>query len=100
MCEMVIFSTFLEAKLRSAFVRESVEIPEFRLPGIGWTVPDRPLTNELAIALNARNSSGEILWHVVSALYVVEDPRQVLFATLDHKQESVAREIGFKIPEN
>ena len=77
MCEMVIFSTFLEAKLRSAFVRESVEIPESWLPGIGWTLPDRPLINELAIALDAGISSGENLWHVASALYAAEDPRQV-----------------------
>ena len=54
-CEKVIFSSFLEAKIRSAFVRESVEIPESWSPGIGWTVPDRPLTNELAIALDTGN---------------------------------------------
>ena len=29
------------------------------------------------MALDAGNSSGANLWHVVSALYAVEDPRQV-----------------------
>ncbi len=99
-CEKVIISNFLEAKLRSAFARESVEIPESWPPGIGWTAPDRPLTNELAIALDAGISSGENLWHVASALYAVEDPRQIdSLRPLDHKPESVAREIGFEIPE-
>ena len=98
-CERVIFSSFLAAKTLSAFAHESVEIPESWPPGIGWTLPDRPLTNELAIALDAGNSSGANLWRVASALYAAEDPWQVLFATLDHKPESAARETGFQIPE-
>lgn len=97
-CEKVISSCLLEAEIRSAFARENVVFPESLLSGIGWILPERPLTKELAIALDAGYLRGADLWHVASALYAVKDPRQVLFATLDNKQESVVREIGFQIP--
>ncbi len=98
-CEKVISSSLLEAEIRSAFVRERVEFPESLLSGIGWILPERPLTKELAITLDAGYLRGADLWHVASALYAVNDPRQVFFATLDYKQECVAREIGFQILE-
>ena len=54
-CEKVFFSSFLEAKIQSAFARESVEFLESWLSGAGWTLLDRPLTNELAIVLDTGN---------------------------------------------
>ena len=98
-CDKVISSSLMEAEIRSAFARENVEFPESLLSGIGWVLPERPLTKELTTALDAGYLRGADLWHVASALYAVEDPRQVIFATLDNKQESVARAIGFQIPE-
>lgn len=98
-CGKVISSNLLEAEIRSAFARENIEFPASLLSGIGWIIPERPLTKELATALDAGYLRGAHLWHVASALYAVNDPRQAFFATLDNRQESVAREIGFQIPE-
>ncbi|MXW48046.1 MAG: type II toxin-antitoxin system VapC family toxin [Gammaproteobacteria bacterium] len=98
-CDKVISSSLLEAEIRSAFARENVNFPESLLSGIGWILPERPLTQELAITLDAGYLRGADLWHVASALYAVNDPQQVFFATLDYKQERVARAIGFQILE-
>jgi len=98
-CEKVISSSLLDAEIRSAFMRENIEFPESLLSGNRWILPERPLTKELAITLDAGYLRGADLWHVASALYAVNDPRQVFFTTLDYRQESVARAIGFQIPE-
>lgn len=88
-------SNFLEAELRSALRREKVEHdPSALLAGISWILPDRPLTAEIAMVLKIGYVRGADLWHLAAALFV--DPaREIDFITLDGRQRTVSRELGF-----
>ena len=93
--DRVIASNLLEAEVRSAFAREGLR---FQLPpglDIEWVFPERPLTDELATALDAGYLRGADLWHVATAMYVAVDPGEMFFATLDGRQQEVAQTLGF-----
>ena len=89
-------SNLLEAELRAAFARERHPFAEDLVAGIQWVLPDRPLAPELARALQAGYLRGADLWHVATALYVVADPGDLAFVTLDARQQSVAAALGFQ----
>ena len=88
-------SNLLEAELRSAFQREDVPFESDLLSWITWVLPDRPLGREMAHVLEAGYVRGADLWHLASALYLVEDPPELSFITLDKRQGEVADRLGF-----
>ncbi len=91
-------SNLLEAELRAVFSREMVEFSASLITRIDWVLPDRPLTPEYSTVLEAGYLKGADLWHVATALYVATDPSQVSFVTLDARQASVTKTLGFRIP--
>ena len=90
-------SNLLEAEVRSAYSREHRAYNSEILEGINWVIPDRPLTPELAKALEAGYARGADLWHLATALYMTADPADVTFVTLDQQQRRVARGLGFRV---
>ncbi|MFV1980896.1 MAG: hypothetical protein ACC655_07065, partial [Rhodothermia bacterium] len=89
-------SNLLEAELRSAVLREDVPFEFNLLSWISWVLPDRPLGREMARVLEAGYVRGADLWHLACALYLVEDPPELSFATLDKRQAKVAGQLGFR----
>lgn len=89
-------SNLLEGELYSALQRERVSPNSSALDRIGWVIPDRPLHAEIARVLEAGHVRGADCWHLASALYLAEDPGAISFLTLDTRQWSVARKLGFQ----
>ena len=89
-------SNLLEAELRAVFAREEIDFTARLVSGIEWVLPDRPLTPELKMALEAGSLRGADLWHVATALYVVREPSDISFVTLDIQQRTVVRALGFQ----
>ncbi len=94
----LISSNLLEAELRATFTREGVEFGEQLLSSIDWILPDRPLSPEFNAILEVGYLRGADLWHLATALYVTEDPAQIVFMTLDNAQQAVASKLGFSAP--
>ena len=90
-------SNLLEAELRAVFSREKVKFSARLITRIDWVLPDRPLTPEYSTVLEAGYLKGADLWHVATALYVATDPSQVSFVTLNARQASVTKTLGFRI---
>ena len=89
-------SNLLEAELRAVFAREEIDFTTSLVSGIEWVLPDRPLTPELKMALEAGYLRGADLWHVATALYVVREPSDISFVTLDTRQRAVVKALGFQ----
>ena len=89
-------SNLLEAELRAVFAREEIDFTTSLVSGIEWVLPDRPLTPELKTALEAGYLRGADLWHVATALYVVQKPSDISFVTLDIRQQTVVKALGFQ----
>lgn len=94
--EVRIASNLLEAELRAALSRERVPVPEGLLEPISWILPNRPLTRELGLVLDAGYARGADLWHLACALYAAADPAEVTFLTLDRGQRDLAARLGFR----
>ena len=62
--DRLISSNLLEAELGSAFAREGMGFPPRLVSRIDWVFPERPLTGELATALDAGYLRAAALWHV------------------------------------
>ena len=90
-------SNLVEAELRSAMVREGFESPEDLIYDIDWIIPDRCLSHEFAKVLKTGFLRGPDLWHLAVALYAVTEPKDLTFFTLDKKQRTVAKKLGFKV---
>ncbi len=90
-------SNLLEAELRAAFVRESVDGGDDLLTWLSWVLPNRTLSDEITTVLSCGYLRGADLWHVATALYVAEDPTEIAFITRDERQGSVAKELGFRV---
>jgi predicted nucleic acid-binding protein len=93
--DVLIASNLLEAELRAAFAREGIASDPEALQSISWILPDRPLSAEVARVLATGYLRGADCWHVATALYVVDEPAEIAFLTLDDKQAEVARKLGF-----
>ncbi len=65
------------------------------LSWITWILPNRPISAEIAAVLSAGYLRGAELWHVACALYLDQEAREIPFLTLDDRQGSIARELGF-----
>ena len=89
-------SNLLEAELRSAFHREQVPFEPDLLSWITWVLPDRALGREMSRVLEVGYLRGADLWHMACALYLVEDPPEMSFLTLDERQVGVAGGLGFE----
>jgi hypothetical protein len=89
-------SNLLEAELLAAFHRERIAPDRSLLEGIGWILPDRPLTAEIETVLEAGTVRGAGLWHLACALFLSPNPHELEFLTLDRRQADVATAIGFR----
>jgi predicted nucleic acid-binding protein len=94
--DVLVASDLLEAELRCAFVREGVEQEPEMLRAISWIVPDRPLHSEIARVVKVGYVWGADCWHLAAALYLAEDAAAIAFLTLDERQATVARSLGFQ----
>lgn len=92
----LVSANLLEAELRAAFARERVDPDPELLAGLSWVVPDRPLHAEIAKVLEAGYVRGADCWHLATALYLAQEPATISFLTLDQRQSSVARILGFQ----
>ena len=90
-------SNLLEAELRAALAREGIAPETDLLSWISWVIPDRPLSAEFGRVLIAGRVRGADLWHLASALYLAEEPARLPFLTLDDRQRTVARAVGFPV---
>jgi len=89
-------SNLLEAELRAALKRESVEgHPSHLLSWLTWIHPNRSLTAEFDRIMRLGYLEGADLWHVANALFVDPDARGLTFLTLDKRQRDVAARLGF-----
>ena len=88
-------SNLLEAELCAACSREGVESDPVILSAVSWVMPDRPLSAAIARVLEAGYVRGAACWHLATALFMVEDPAEISFLTLDGRQAQVARALGF-----
>lgn len=93
--DVLLSSNLLEAELRAALVREKAPADVGFLSWITWVLPDRPLSRELGQALGAGYLRGADLWHLACALFLVDAPREMAFLTLDERQATVAKKLGF-----
>ena len=90
-------SNLLEAEVRAAYSRVGEEFDFDSLAGLNWVFPDRPLTREISMVVEAGYLRGADLWHLATALYMTPDPAEVTFITLDERQAEVARTLGFPV---
>ena len=88
-------SNLLEAELRAALQREGVDDGGALMDGLSWVLPDRPLSLELGLVLEAGALRGADAWHLACALYLSPDPSELPFLTLDRRQAAIARKLGF-----
>lgn len=91
----LVSSNLLEAELLATFARERVEPDPDMLSGISWIMPDRQLNAEIAQVLANGYVRGADCWHLATALYLAQDPPAISFLTLDDRQRSLARGLGF-----
>ena len=91
----LVSSNLLEAEVRSALDREGRALNRRLLADVRWVLPDRPLTPEFEAVLAAGYLRGADLWHVATALFIVDEPGSLTFLTLDGRQREVAEALGF-----
>lgn len=89
-------ANLIEAELRSVLHRERRPWPAATRLHITWVHPDRPLSPEYEQVLEAGSLRGAALFHVAAALYAFPAPERVLFATVDARQNRVAKALGFR----
>ena len=87
----------LEAEVRAACQHEGRPHDNQLLAAIEWIHPDRPLSAEIAIVLEAGYVRGADCWHLATALFAAPDPRNATFLTLDVRQRVVAKALGFRV---
>lgn len=90
-------SPLLEAEVKSALHREGKALSSAWLRRMVWVSPQTGLGAEIGQALQAGYLRGADLWHVACALFFVERPEILTFATLDSRQGEVAAALGFPV---
>jgi predicted nucleic acid-binding protein len=91
----ILSSNLLEAEFRSALAREGVPGGGHILTWIIWILPNRPLSREIDRIIAAGYLRGADLWHLACALYVADEPEELVFVSLDERQNEVAGALGF-----
>jgi predicted nucleic acid-binding protein len=93
--DSLVSSNLLEAEFLATLARER-RGSDLSSPGkIAWIIPDRPLHAEIAQVLAAGYMRGADCWHLATALYFAGNPSTMSFLTLDSRQGSIARALGF-----
>lgn len=93
----LVAANLLDAELRAVFARERIPANADLPFPISWILPDRPLTDEIERVLDAGYVRGADCWHLATALYLAEEPEAIAFVTVDERQRSVARTLGFHV---
>ena len=89
-------SNLLQAEFIAALVREAVTEDGLELLSwVTWVSPNRQLSSEFERITAYGYLRGADLWHLACALFVSNDPQQIAFLTLDHRQADVAAMLGF-----
>lgn len=95
--DRLVSSNLLEAELRAALAREGGGGPiKNFISWMDWVFPSRRLTPEINEILEIGSVRGADLWHLACALFL--KPRlsgSLSFLTLDGRQGSIARSLGF-----
>ena len=94
--DTLVAANLVEAEVRAAFARERVRPVGNPVAGLRWVLPDRPLSPEIATVTAEGYVRGADLWHLACALYVAASPGELTFLTLDERQRTVAKALGFK----
>lgn len=96
--DRLISSNLLEAELISTFIREDFDLHELKkiTNGISWVLPTRALSQEFEMLLPHNYLKGADLWHVACALHIKTRIEDLVFLTLDKKQQEMTRRVGFK----
>ncbi len=92
----LVSANLLEAELRAALVREGVADASSVLALVSWILPERTLTKEIDRVLAKGYVRGPDCWHLATALYLADEPRELSFLTLDQRQRDVAASLGFE----
>ena len=95
--DTVVASRLLEAEFLSAFSRSSKPPHIELLAPIEWVDATERLTHEINLVLSAGYVRGADCWHLATALYVAPDPGSLTFLTLDDRQRTVAKKLGFRV---
>ena len=95
--DVILAAGLVEAELKAALMREGLTggTADF-LPELDWVYPDRPLGAEIDRVLAAGYVRGADAWHLACALFLSPDGAELHFETLDTRQRSVARSLGFR----
>ena len=93
----LVAANLVEAEVRAALAREDVRPDRNPVAGLRWILPDRPLSGEIAAVTAVGYVRAADLWHLACALYVAESPEDLTFLTLDERQRTIAKALGFKI---
>jgi predicted nucleic acid-binding protein len=93
----LVSANLLEAELRAVFVRERIPADSDLPFSISWILPDRALSDEIARVLAAGYVRGADCWHLATALYLAQEPEAISFVTVDERQATVARALGFHV---
>lgn len=93
--DRIFSSNLLEAEFLAALAREHAEDDNGLLDRLTWILPTRRLGAEITRILRAGYLRGPDLWHLATALYLVEEPAELPFITLDARQREVAAVLGF-----
>lgn len=97
-CDRLFASNLLEAEFRSALHREGIEEgADSLLAGLSWLHPDRSLRPEIVRVLRHGYVRGADLWHLACALYLKSRVKELLFLTLDQRQQDAAGKLGFRM---
>ena len=92
----IVSSNLLEAELRSVYSRERRRFESDSLSRVEWVMPNRSLSPEMVVVLDAGYMRGADLWHLATALYIAPDPGKMFFVTLDKRQHATASILGFR----
>jgi predicted nucleic acid-binding protein len=93
--DRIFSSNLLEAEFLAALAREHAENDNGLLDRLTWILPTRRLGAEIVRILRTGYLRGPDLWHLATALYMVEEPSELPFITLDARQREVAAVLGF-----
>ena len=92
-------ANLLETELRAVFKAERAHFNGSAITEISWIFPNRQLDAEMAAVLEIAYLSPIRVWHLATALFFRDVLQSDLaFITLDEQQETVARDLDFRIP--
>lgn len=87
-------ANLLGAEMRVAFALEGREFGDEVLSSVNWIMPNRRLSAEMTAVLQIAQLQPVRLWHLATALFFAELAPDLVFLTLDERQETAARDLG------